>query len=323
MSTFIEQDDPIAAAATQCAPDEAGLLRDFQASRKPGEVTKRYLDGIRADLKERNFAGASGSEIVRELTAAVDKVLRALYVYAAAEHDRRFSKLNQRLAVLARGGYGRAELNPYSDIDLLFLHDWKPGPYLEIVAEIILHALWDAGLIVGHAVRNIRECVRMADSDLKEKTAILDSRFLAGDAKLWAELDKVLTTDVLNRNQSKFFKAKLEESSKRHAAYGDSVYLLEPQIKEGEGGLRDLHTAMWVAKVKYKVHSLEELVQKAVITQPEMDEVARARDFLWRLRNSLHFLSRRHFDQLTFEYQEELAPRLGFAASEGKAPVQP
>ena len=319
MSTFIDQDGAIAAAATQCPPDEAQLLKDFQASRKPGEVTKRYLDGIRADLKERNFAGASGSEIVRELTAAVDKVLRALFVYAAAEHDRRFSKLNQRLAVLARGGYGRAELNPYSDIDLLFLHDWKPGPYLEIVAEIILHALWDAGLIVGHAVRNVRECVRMADSDLKEKTAILDSRFLAGDAKLWAELDKVLTTDVLNRNQSKFFKSKLEESRKRHAAYGDSVYLLEPQIKEGEGGLRDLHTAMWVAKVKYKVHSLEELVQKAVITQPEMDEVASARDFLWRLRNSLHFLSRRHFDQLTFEYQEELAPLLGFAASDGES----
>ncbi len=117
------------------------------------------------------------------MTAAVDDVLAGAVLYAAAEHDRRFSRLNQRLAVLARGGYGRAELNPYSDIDLLFLHDWKPGPYLEIVAEIILHALWDAGLIVGHAVRNIRECVRMADSDLKEKTAILDSRFLAGDSE--------------------------------------------------------------------------------------------------------------------------------------------
>ena len=110
--------------------------------------------------------------------------------------------------------------------------------------------------MVGHAVRNIRECVRMADNDLKEKTAILDSRFLAGDSALWADLDKVLVTDVLNRNQSKFFKAKLEESRKRHAAYGDSVYLLEPHLKEGEGGLRDLHTAMWLAKVKYKIHSL-------------------------------------------------------------------
>ncbi|HKD68942.1 MAG TPA: [protein-PII] uridylyltransferase [Candidatus Binataceae bacterium] len=315
----ISSDQNAAGTVAGGSPDEAQLLKDFRETRKPGEVTKSYLGGVRETLKERHFAGASGSEIVRELTAAVDNVVRALFVYAAAEHDRRFNKLNQRLGVLARGGYGRGELNPYSDIDLLFLHDWKPGPYLEIVAEIMLHALWDAGLIVGHAVRNIRECVRMADSDLKEKTAILDSRFLAGDSALWADLEKALLSDVLNRNQAKFFKAKLEESRKRHAAYGDSVYLLEPNLKEGEGGLRDLHTALWVAKVKYKVRSLEELVHKAIVTQPEMDEVARARDFLWRVRNSLHFLSRRHFDQLTFEYQEELAPRLGFNAADGQS----
>ncbi len=301
------------------AGEEQKLLAEFRNSRKPGEVTRKFLDSTRRRLKERHFAGASGGEIVSELTAAVDQVVRALYEYAAAEHNRRLTKLHQRLAVLARGGYGRGELNPHSDIDLLFLHDWKPGPYLEIVAEIILHALWDAGLTVGHAVRNIRECIRMADSEFKEKTAILDSRFLAGDCELWADLQKALVSDVLNRNQAKFFKAKLEESAKRHAAYGDSVYLLEPQIKEGEGGLRDLHTAMWVAKVKYKVGSLEELVHKAVITQAEMEEVARARDFLWRVRNSLHFLSGRHFDQLTFEYQEEIAPLLGFAALDGQS----
>jgi [protein-PII] uridylyltransferase len=305
--------------ATAPASAEQRLLAEFRESRKPGEVTRAFLQSTRLQLKERHFAGASGSEIVSELTAAVDQVVRALYDYAAGEHNRRLTKLHQRLAVLARGGYGRGELNPNSDIDLLFLHDWKPGPYLEIVAEIILHALWDAGLIVGHAVRNVRECIRMADSEFKEKTAILDSRFLAGDSELWADLQKALINDVLNRNQAKFFKAKLEESAKRHAAYGDSVYLLEPQIKEGEGGLRDLHTAMWVAKVKYKVGSLEELVHKAVITQAEMEEVARARDFLWRVRNSLHFLSGRHFDQLTFEYQEEIAPLMGFAAIDGQS----
>jgi [protein-PII] uridylyltransferase len=304
------------AAQSECA--RSRLVEEFRDTRKPGQAAKRYLDGVRDGLRERHFAGASGSEIVRELTAAADNAVRALFDYAVAEHDRRYSKLNQRLAVLARGGYGRAELNPYSDIDLLFLHDWKPGPYLEIVAEIILHALWDAGLTVGHAVRNVRECIRMADGDLKEKTALLDIRFLAGDAELWTQLHNSMITDVLNRNQQKFFKAKLEESRKRHAAYGDSIYLLEPQIKEGEGGLRDLHTALWVAKVKYKVDSLEELVQKAVITQPEMDEMAGARDFLWRLRNSLHFLSKRHFDQLTFEYQEQLAPLLGFSAADGQ-----
>src|SRR5205807_1655106 len=129
------------------------------------------------------------------------------------------------------------------------------------------------------------------NDDLKEKTAILDARFLAGDEAVWAEFDKLLVADVLNRNQQKFFQAKLEESRKRHASYGDSIYLLEPQLKDGEGGLRDLHTALWLAKVKYKVHSAEELVQKAIITEAEFEEVREARDFLFRVRNSLHFLS--------------------------------
>ena len=253
------------------------------------------------------------------MTAAMDDLLRALFHYADAEHGRRSPKLNQKIAVVARGGYGRGELNPQSDVDLLFLHDYKRGPYAEIVTEIMLHALWDAGLTVGHGVRTAKECVRLANEDLKEKTAILDARFLCGDEKLYADLDKLLIADVLNRNQDKFFATKLEESRKRHAQYGDSIYLLEPQIKEGEGGLRDLHTAMWLAKVKYKVHSLEELVQKAVITEPEAAEVIEARDFLWRVRNSLHFLTGRHFDQITFEMQERIEPMLGFKPEEGQA----
>ena len=319
MTTSYDQSLTAPVRSTDAIADQASIAAELRESRKPGQVARRHLDHARAVLRQRHFAGASGSEIVHDLTAVVDNLMRALYAYAAAEHDRRFPRLNQHLAAVARGGYGRAELNPYSDIDLLFLHDWKPGPYLEIVAEIILHALWDAGMTVGHTVRNIRECVRMADGDLKEKTAILDSRLLAGDSELWDSLDKALVTDVLNRNQQKFFKVKLDESRERHAQYGDSIYLLEPHIKEGEGGLRDLHTALWLAKIKYKIRSIEELVQKAVITEAEADEVLRARDFLWRVRNSLHFLSGRHFDQLTFEYQEELAPLMGFAGSPGQS----
>jgi [protein-PII] uridylyltransferase len=297
---------------------EDALLAEFEATRKPGQVARPYLDSVREDLRQLHLAGASGSEIVRLYTAAVDDLLLALFRYADADHGRRFPKLNQRLTVVARGGYGRAELNPQSDIDLLFLHDYKRGPYAEVVTEIILHALWDARLIVGHGVRSARECVRLANDDLKEKTAIIDSRYLAGDEKLYTELDALLVTEVLNRNQQKFFKAKLAESRDRHAQYGDSIYLLEPQLKEGEGGLRDLHTAMWLAAVKYKVHSLGELVQKAVITERELAEVRAARDFLWRVRNSLHFLTERHFDQLTFEMQERIEPMLGLRPIEGQ-----
>ena len=151
----------------------------------------------------------------------------------------------------------------------------------------------------------------------RRKTAILDARFLAGDEKLYANFAKAIETDVLNRGQAEFFKAKLNETRSRHKQYGESVYLLEPQIKEGEGGLRDLHTALWLAKVKYKIRSLEDLVHKAIIGEAELNEVNAAKDFLFRVRNSLHFLSKRHTDQLTFEYQELLASMLGFADADG------
>jgi [protein-PII] uridylyltransferase len=303
---------PSHTAAPTIPRGEEALYLDFEASRAPGKIARTYLEVIRDEAAAHHFAGASGTEVVREYTTAVDDMMRALFRYADAEHTRRYAKLHQKLCVVARGGYGRAELNPYSDIDLLFIHDYKLGPYAEIVTEIMLHALWDAGLIVGHGIRNARECVRMAGSDLKEKTAILDARFLAGDAAIFAELEALLVKDVLNRNQHNFFEIKLQETRERHIKYGDSIYLLEPQLKEGEGGLRDLHTALWLAKVKYKIHSVEELVQRAIITAPELTEVLEARDFLFRVRNSLHFLSKRHFDQLTFEYQERIAPMLGF-----------
>jgi [protein-PII] uridylyltransferase len=309
----------IAAAPSPVPRGEEALVEQFESTRKPGEIARGYLESVRDELKQLHMAGASGSEVVRLFTSAVDDLLRALFRYADAEHGRRFPKLHQRIAIVARGGYGRAELNPQSDIDLLFLHDYKRGPYAEVVTEIILHALWDARLTVGHGVRTARECVRLANDDLKEKTAIIDARYLAGDEKLYADFDALLIDEVLNRNQQKFFKAKLEESRERHAHYGDSIYLLEPQIKEGEGGLRDLHTAMWLAAVKYKVHSLGELVRKAVITEQELAEVRAARDFLWRVRNSLHFLTGRHFDQLTFEMQERIEPMLGLGPIEGQA----
>ena len=294
------------------------LFQEFERGRKPGELTRAYLDSVREELHERHLAGASGSEVVMGMTTATDALMRALFRYAEAEFARHGQKLSQRVAIVARGGYGRAELNPWSDIDLLYLHDYKRGPYLEFVTEITLHALWDAGVSVGHGVRTAKECVRLANTDFKEKTAIIDARFLCGEEKLYVDLEKILVSEVLNRNQDQFFKSKLEESRERHQKYGDSIYLLEPQLKEGEGGMRDLHTAVWLAKVKYKVHSVEELVQKAVITEPELREVLEARDFLWRVRNALHFATGRHFDQLTFEMQEKIEPQLGLRPREGE-----
>jgi len=293
--------------------DEAALVAEFARTDSAGALAREFLTQVRAELFERHRAGAGGREIVRELTAATDRLIRALYLHADAGHTRRrFSRLNQRLTIIARGGYGRGELNPYSDLDLIFLHDYKRGPYAEIVTEGMLYALFDVGLQIGHAVRNIGECMSMAAGDLWEKTAILDARFLAGDAKLYAQFEKRLISDVLDHDQSKFFKAKLEETRERHKRFGDSVYLLEPNLKEGDGGLRDLHTALWLAKVKYKVRTFADLMQKAVINERDLAEITAAQDFLYRVRNSIHFLRKRHVDQITFELQEQIAPMLGF-----------
>jgi [protein-PII] uridylyltransferase len=277
-----------------------------------GQAARDYLQKVQAQLFERHRTGASGREIVDAYTAMMDHLLRSVYDAAVAAYATRYPRLDQRCVVVAQGGYGRGELNPYSDIDLLFLYPNKREPYIEYVAERILYTLWSTKLDVGHAMRNVRECVRLAQRELKVKTSLLDVRYLCGDEPLYREFATAMDRDVLRRGADRFFQEKLAETRARHERYGDSVYLLEPQIKEGEGGLRDLHTALWMAKVKFKTNDLRELMQKSVISEGELAEIEAARDFLWRVRNALHFMSGQHQDQITFEYQEQIAEDLGF-----------
>jgi len=298
--------------AAIASPVALAVLEPLAPGTDWGQRARDYLQQTKSLLFARHQQGASGHEIVEGYTAAMDALLRALFDAASVQYAERFGRLNQRCVVVAQGGYGRGELNPCSDIDLLFLYQHKREPYIESVAERILYSLWDTRLTVGHAMRNVRECVRMAAKDLKVKTALLDARFLCGDETLYQEFAAAMENEVLKRDADRFFKEKLAENEERHQRYGDSVYMLEPQLKEGEGGLRDLHTALWMAKVKFKTNSTGALVQKSVITQGEQGDLEEARDFLWRVRNALHFLSGQHQDQLTFEYQERIAADLGF-----------
>jgi len=275
-------------------------------------VARDYLSRVRLAVRARHDGGAGGLEIVTAYTDAVDHLVRFLFANATTHFVSKFARLNQQCVVIGQGGYGRGELNPSSDIDLLFLFPWKVSPYVETVAEAILYALWDAGLAVGHALRNIRECERLAARDLKVKTALLDARYLCGDEPLYAEFERQMLEGVWSDSPVRFFKEKLAESIERHARAGDSVYLLQPQLKEGQGGLRDLHTALWMAKVKYKVRTFHELVALGVVSEASVVELEAAVDFLWRVRNAMHLATDGHQDLLTFELQERLAPALGF-----------
>jgi len=285
------------------------------ADTKWGVLAREHLQEVRERLYQIHLAGASGQSIVDAYTLVIDRLLSSLFRAASDAYAERFSRLDQRCAVIAQGGYGRAELNPGSDIDLLFLCEPSRGAYIENVAERICYTLWDTGLQVGNAMRSLKECVRLSARDLKVKTALLDARFLCGDEALAQSFAKAMDSEVLKRNVDRFFKEKLAESDERHGRYGDSVYLLEPHLKEGEGGLRDLHTALWMAKVKFKTNKLDELVHKGVITSRERSEIEEARDFLFRVRNSLHFITGQHQDQLRFEFQERVAAELGFRDS--------
>jgi [protein-PII] uridylyltransferase len=288
------------------------LLEETWAEANPGRGARAYVERARSLLQERHRAGATGHEIVSAYTTLIDRLIGRIAEAASQDYSLRYPSLELRCALVAQGGYGRAELNPQSDIDLLFLYHWKVTPYVEAVAEKVLYTLWDAGLTVGHATRGITESMRMASKDMKIRTSLLDARFLCGDEALYAEFDKAVGDYLTTKNGEQFIREKLAESEERHERYGGSVYLLEPDIKESEGGLRDIHTALWIGKMKLRIRAVEDFARHGVIQAADLEALKSARDFLWRVRNELHFHSRKHQDQLTFEEQEIVARSLGF-----------
>jgi [protein-PII] uridylyltransferase len=306
------QGTPLAATTTLPAPD--GNV-DGMAS-----VARRYVEVVQAEVRARHEAGAGGLAVVAAYTDAIDHLIRYLFENAARDATARNARLKERLTLVAQGGYGRGELNVQSDIDLLILYPWKVTPHIETVTENVLLAMIDARLSVGSALRNARECIRLAARDFKVKTALLDARYLCGDEALYAEFDAAMLSSVWSADQQKFIAEKLAENEERHARAGHSVYLLQPDLKEGQGGLRDLHTALWLAKARYRVRNVRELVALGVLRAQDVEALERALDFLWRVRNAMHLATGRHHDRLSFEMQDQLAPALGFG--EGREGVE-
>ena len=272
--------------------------------------------------KERLEEGEDGLSVARLLSAVADEVVGALYDYTTTHVFRaRNPTEGERFAVMAVGGYGRGELAPSSDLDLLFLRSYKPTPFSESVTEYMLYMLWDMGLKVGHSSRNIDECLKLAREDHTIHTALLESRRITGDASLAEDLQTRFRKEAA-REHAWFIAAKLKERDERHARIGVSRYMVEPNIKEGKGGLRDLHTLFWMARHVYGFTRPQDYVEAGVFTEEDRFVFRRALRFLWTVRCHLHFITGRAEERLTFDLQPELAKRLGYGARANATEVE-
>ncbi len=277
----------------------------------------------RAVARERLEAGENGLSVARLLAEVADKVVRALYDYTTTHVFRaRNPTEGERFALIAVGGYGRGELAPSSDLDLLFLRAYKLTPFTESVTEYMLYMLWDLGLKVGHASRNVEECLKLAREDHTIQTALLEARRIAGDESLAEELKRRFRKDVVDRTHAAFIAAKLQERDQRHARIGASRYMVEPNIKEGKGGLRDVHTLFWMARHVYGFSRPRDYLEAGVFTPEERFAFRRALRFLWTVRCHLHFITGRAEERLTFDLQPELAKRLGYSARSDHSAVE-
>ena len=281
---------------------------------KLSEVAREYFEAIRDELETAHWAGATGVDTVARFASSLDNLVRFLFEAAIERYARRYARTRQHCAVFALGGYGRREQCPHSDVDLLVLHSGAVTPFVETVTESLLYTLWDARLQVGHAVRNSAECVALAAGDLTIKTALLDGRYLCGSPELAGEYETQIRHKLATQDVDGFVAAKIAEQRSRHEKHGGSVFILEPNIKEGQGGLRDLNHALWIARVKTQAADLEALREKDVVTAREYEELAASREFLFRTRTALHFHSSTKTEQLTFERQDAIGARFGYVA---------
>ncbi|WP_315918362.1 [protein-PII] uridylyltransferase [Mesorhizobium sp. SP-1A] len=291
----------------------AGVLRLLKQRLVEGRQIAEHL------LKE----DGGGLACAKRLSHVMDEIVRALYDFAVSHVYRSQNpSAAERMAVVAVGGYGRGTLAPGSDIDLLFLLPYKQTPWGEQVVEYMLYMLWDLGLKVGHATRNIDESLRLSRDDITIRTAILEARFVWGEQGLCDELIRRFDEEVVRATGPEYVQAKLAERDARHTKAGESRYVVEPNVKDGKGGLRDLQTLFWIGKYFYRVRTGIELVGKGVFTATEYREFVKAEDFLWAVRCHIHFLTGKPEERLNFDIQREIAERLGYTSHPGLSAVE-
>ncbi|HYD24851.1 MAG TPA: [protein-PII] uridylyltransferase [Croceibacterium sp.] len=300
-----------ATGAPRARPRIVALLRQaLEAGRE--ELTRRFA--------ERPTAG---HEVTHGYAFLVDQLIRVLHDHVIADlYPAPIRSKGERLTLIAVGGYGRGEMAPHSDVDIAFITPGKTTAWCEQVIEALLYYLWDLGLKVGHSSRSLDEMVRMARSDLTIRTAILEGRYLWGDQELYAQASKRFWSDVATGSEAQFVSEKLAERNARHKRMGDSRYVVEPNVKDGKGGLRDLQTLYWIGKYIHRVREPAELVDVGLFTDKEYRSFRRAEAFLLAVRCHLHTITRRAEDRLTFDMQREVARRMNYADRPGKSAVE-
>ncbi|MFY7838024.1 MAG: [protein-PII] uridylyltransferase [Novosphingobium sp.] len=288
------------------------------------DILRAALENGRAEIARRLVAKPSGgTECAQAQAFLVDQLVRIIYDHVVARVYRASNRsMGERIAVIAVGGYGRGEMAPHSDVDIAFITPIKPTSWCEQVIEAVLYFLWDLGLKVGHSSRSLDEVVRMAKSDLTIRTAMLEGRYVWGDRELYDAASARFWAEVVNGTEKQFVSEKLEERNQRHKRLGDSRYVVEPNVKEGKGGLRDLHALYWIGKYIHKVRDASELVDVGLLTAEEYRAFRRAENFFWAVRCHLHTLTNRAEDRLTFDLQREVAMRMNFADRPGKSAVE-
>jgi len=311
----------VSADLAALAPAYAG--REAELRTAIAQRLKTVMNEGRRRAEELLIEDHHGRRCAERLCELQDDIIAVLYDFARKHlYASNNPSEAERMAIVATGGYGRGLMAPGSDIDLLFLLPYKQTAWGESVAEMVLYCLWDMGLKVGHATRSVDECIRQAKADMTIRTAILEARFLLGDRSLFDDLAARFDKQVAQGTASEFVTAKLAERDERHRRAGMSRYLVEPNVKDGKGGLRDLHTLFWIAKYVYRVHEPEELIKCGVFDRREYQLFRRCENFLWSVRCHLHFLTGRAEERLSFDVQRDIAIRLGYNSRGGLREVE-
>ncbi len=292
-------------------------------ARRPTEVLPFYKKFLKIEehrLRLKHQAGGSGREICARRADLVDVLLRHVFTAATASAGSK-ERAKLPLALVALGGYGRGELNPFSDVDVMLLHGRSSGkvaPYLKQIVEQILYLLWDIGFKVGHSTRSIKEAITQANRDMRTKTSMLESRYLAGDAKLAREFRDQFRSKCVAGNERRYVEMRMQDQIARHKKFGDSVYMQEPHLKSGCGGLRDYQNLLWMTYFKEGALTTTHLVGKDWLSESDQRGIERAYDFLLRIRTELHYVTGRATDFLHLNMQEQIATRLNYSPERGQ-----